>query len=252
MIISNQSEVQFDYTLPDGTVHTETRESNIVTTEILTYAFTKVKTSDKTFLQEGEMANQTVTLTNNSQNNITNMFFTDNLAGGGVYVPGSVVVNGTAQPTYDLVTGFNIGDLAPSEVSTVSYMIQANNPKTDDTITNYGNINYNSLGREFNENSNTVELAVVSNRISIVKAVDKAVAVKGENLHYTSTITNTGSLPKTNLVFTDNIPTGTTFVANSVKINGVSQPGFNPQTGFALADLAVGANTIVEFDVTVN
>lgn len=252
MIIPNQSETQFDYTLPDGSTHTETRESNIVTTEILTYSFTKVKTSDKTYLQEGEIATQTVTLTNNSQINITNMFFKDVLGGGGTYVPGSVVVNGIPQPTFDLVAGFNIGDLAPNAVTTISYKIQANNPLTEPLITNYGNINYTALERELNENSNTVELVVVSNRLTIVKAVDKAVAVKGETLHYTSTITNTGTLPKTNLVFTDSIPVGTTFVAGSVKIDTISQPGANPQTGFALPNLAVGQSTVVEFDVTVN
>lgn len=67
-----------------------------------------------------------------------------------------------------------------------------------------------------------------------------------------STITNTGTLLKTNLVFTDVIPTGTTFVANSVKIDGIFQPGSNPAVGFALSNLAVGASTVVEFDVTVN
>ncbi len=252
MIIPNKSETQYDFTLPDGTVHTETKESNTVTTEILTYAFTKVKTSDKMFLQEGEIANHTVTLTNNSQHNVSNMFFTDNLAGGGTYVPGSVIVNGTAQPTYDLVTGFALDDLASGEFATVQYQIQANNPMTENTITNNGNLDYTVLGRNFNEDSNTIELAVVSNRLTIVKAVDKAVAVQGENLHYTSTITNTGTLPKTNLSFNDDIPAGTTFVLNSVKINGVAQPGLNPQTGFAIPDLAVGQNTVVEFDVTVN
>lgn len=50
----------------------------------------------------------------------------------------------------------------------------------------------------------------------------------------------------------NDFPTGTTFVANSVKIDGISQPGSNPAVGFALPNLAVGASTVVEFDVTVN
>lgn len=75
MIIPNQSDTRFTYTLPDGSTQTETRESNIVTTEILTYSFTKVKTSNKTFLQEGDVATQTVTLSNASLINVTNVFF---------------------------------------------------------------------------------------------------------------------------------------------------------------------------------
>ncbi|MDE6372424.1 MAG: DUF11 domain-containing protein, partial [Clostridia bacterium] len=85
-----------------------------------------------------------------------------------------------------------------------------------------------------------------------VKSVDKAYAVKGDNLHYTSVITNTGTLEKTDLVFSDPIPAGTTFVPGSVKINNVAYPTYNPQTGFDLPDLAVGNAVTVEFDVTVN
>lgn len=252
MIITNQSETQFDYTLPDQTTHTETRESNIVDTEILTYSFTKVKTSNHNFLQEGEIATQTVTLTNNSPIMLYNIFFTDTLSGGGTYVEGSVVVGGTPQPTYDLVTGFNVGNLVPGGSVTISYQIKANNPMTNVLITNYATVSYTADGRNLNENSNIVEIAVVSNRLTIVKTVDKAVAIVGEKLHYTSTIANSGTLPKTNLIFTDDIPVGTTFVENSVKINGATQNGLNPNNGFALPNLAVGEIVVVEFDVTVN
>lgn len=47
-------------------------------------------------------------------------------------------------------------------------------------------------------------------------------------------------------------PAGTTFTAGSVKIDGVAQPAYNPQTGFDLLDLPVGDSVTVEFDVTVN
>lgn len=95
-------------------------------------------------------------------------------------------------------------------------------------------------------------MQIISNRITNVKSVDKAFAVKGDILHYTSVITNTGSLLKSDLVFSDPIPAGTAFVAGSVKINGVSYPAYNPQTGFALPDLAVGDAVTVEFDVEVS
>ena len=252
MTISNQSEVQFDFTLPDGTTVTETRASNIVTTEILTYSFTKVKSSNKTFLQEGEMATQTVVLTNNSLLNLSNLFFSDTMTTGATHVVDSVVVNGISQPTYDVVTGFNLADLAPNGVATINYDVIADNPMTSTPVDNYATINYTAENRDLTENTNTISLVVVSNRLSIVKVVDKSVALRGENLHYTSTITNTGTLLKTNLIFTDPMPTGTTFVAGSVRIDGVAQPTYNPATGFPLADLAVGASTIVEFDVTVN
>ena len=251
MTILNQSQTEFSYTLPDGTVQTETIPSNIVNTEVITDTFLKVKSSDRSFLQEGETATQTVTLTNNSLFYISSIFFKDILSAGASYVPGSVVVNGVAQPSYDLAAGFNVGDLPIGSISTIIYQIIADNPLTQNPVTNYGNVNYNAGGSNFTENTNLITLPVVSNRLTVVKAVDKAVAIVGDNLHYTSTITNTGTLLKTNLTFTDTIPTGTNFVANSVRINGVAQAGLNPNTGFALPDLAVGASVIVEFDVVV-
>lgn len=96
MTITNQSSVQYSYTLPDGEVQTETKQSNVVTTEILTYSFTKVKSSNKTFLQEGETATQSVVLTNNSLYNLSNIFFSDTMFNGASHVKGSVVVNGVS------------------------------------------------------------------------------------------------------------------------------------------------------------
>ncbi len=243
--------------MPDGSTLAASVDSNIVTTEILTYSIPKVKSSDKTFLQEGETARQTVTITNNSQVALYNLFFKDTLSQGASYVAGSVAVNGVSQPSYDLVAGFPLPDLAVGQAISVSYTIRANDPMTVSPVTNFATLAYtvNDPARgpvNFSEDTNTISLPVVSNRITVVKSVDKTVAAKGDNLHYTSVITNTGTLNKINLVFTDQIPVGTTFVAGSVRINGVSYPSYNPQNGFALPDIAPGAAVNVEFDVTVN
>ena len=124
-------------------------------------------------------------------------------------------------------------------------------------IQNQSNVSFNYVlpdGRiiAVEVDSNIVTTETLTQALTNVKSVDKAYAVKGDTLHYTSVITNTGSLLKSDLVFTDPIPAGTTFVAGSVKINGVSYPAYNPQTGFALPDLAVAYAVKVEFDVTVN
>ncbi|MDE7086559.1 MAG: DUF11 domain-containing protein [Clostridia bacterium] len=257
MIIPNQSNIAFNYVLPDGQTIAAELDSNIVTTEILTYSVPKVKSSDKTFMQEGETAEQTVVITNNSQTQLFNMVFTDNMSSGATYVAGSVTVNGVSQPTYDPVAGFPLPPLNPGQAVTVTYTIQANNPVTQTPVTNYATLNYTvddplRSDVNFSENTNTVSIEIISNRLTVVKSVDKAYAVKGDTLHYTTVITNTGTLLKSDLVFTDPIPAGTTFVAGSVKIDGVSYPAYNPQTGFALSDLAVGQSVTVEFDVTVN
>lgn len=256
MIIPNQSNITFNYILPDGQTIAAELDSNIVNTEILTYSVPKVKSGDKIFIQEGETSRRTVVITNNSHTQLFNMFFKDTMSGGATYVAGSVTVNGVSQPAYDPAAGFALPSLNVGQAVTVTYDIKANNPMTQTPVTDCATLNYTvddpARGNvNFSENTNEISVQIISNRLTNVKSVDKAYAIKGDNLHYTSVITNTGSLLKSNLVFTDPIPAGTTFVAGSVKINGTTYPSYNPATGFTLPDLAVSQSVTVEFDVTV-
>ncbi|MDE6691270.1 MAG: DUF11 domain-containing protein, partial [Clostridia bacterium] len=101
-------------------------------------------------------------------------------------------------------------------------------------------------------NSNPAAVYIIVRQVTNVKSVDKSFAVKGDILIYTSVITNTGSVPVTNVVFTDEIPAGTTFVNGSVYIDGVNYPANNPQTGFFAANLTPQASVTVTFQVQVN
>lgn len=257
MIIPNQSNISFNYVLPDGQTIAAELDSNIVNTEILTYSVPKIKSADKTFMQEGETAQHTVVITNNSQTQLFDLIFKDGMSGGATYVAGSVTINGVSQPTYDPVAGFPLPALNAGQAVTVGYTILANNPVTQTPVTDFATLDYtvNDPARgnvDFSENTNTVSVDIISNRMTVVKSVDKSYAVVGDKLHYTTVITNTGTLLKSDLVFTDPVPAGTGFVAGSVKINGAAYPAYDPQTGFPLPDLPVGASVTVEFDVTVN
>lgn len=113
MIIPNQSNIAFNYVLPGGQTIAAELDSNVVTTEILTYSVPKIKSGDKIFLQEGETSQHTVVITNNSQTQLFNMVFKDAMSSGASYVAGSVLVNGISQPTYDPVAGFNLPAINP-------------------------------------------------------------------------------------------------------------------------------------------
>lgn len=257
MIIPNQSNITFNYVLPDGQTIAAELDSNTVNTEILTYSVTKVKSADKTFMQEGETAQHTVVITNNSQTQLFDLVFKDAMSGGASYVAGSVTVNGVSQPTYDPAAGFPLPDLNAGQSVTVGYTIRANDPLTQTPVTDFATLDYTvddplRGNVDFSENTNTVSIEITSNRITVVKSVDKSFAAKGDNLHYATVITNTGTLLKNDIVFTDPIPAGTTFVTGSVKIDGAAYPAYDPQTGFALPDLAAEQSATVEFDVTVN
>ncbi len=54
------------------------------------------------------------------------------------------------------------------------------------------------------------------------------------------------------MVFKDPIPYGTTFVANSVKVNGIGYSVYNHEIGFAIRSLEPNEFITIEFDARVN
>ncbi len=87
--------------------------------------------------------------------------------------------------------------------------------------------------------------------LTVTKTVDKSTAIVGDILNYESTLNNTGRLTLTDIIFTDDIPTGTQFVENSVYIDGVNYPGYNPETGFNVGTLLPNASRVISFQVEV-
>ncbi|HEY0074289.1 MAG TPA: SdrD B-like domain-containing protein [Abditibacteriaceae bacterium] len=86
-----------------------------------------------------------------------------------------------------------------------------------------------------------------------IKTVDKPVTFVGDVLTYTINVTNeTGTAEALNVILTDVAPTGTSFVAGSLSIDGVTQPTANPATGINLGTILKGSSKRVRFQVRVN
>lgn len=105
--------------------------------------------------------------------------------------------------------------------------------------------------------SNTVISNIESAQIipedgGFVKSVDKAYSDIADILTYTINLKNTGNTMATNILLTDTIPNGTSLVANSVTLNGASQPGVNIQNGLAIGTLLPNQVAQVTFKVNVN
>ncbi|GMQ62828.1 DUF6923 family protein [Vallitalea maricola] len=88
--------------------------------------------------------------------------------------------------------------------------------------------------------------------MSVVKSVDITSTVLGDTLTYTIVITNNSTTTSTtNVVFTDPIPNGTTYVPGSATVNGLPAVG-TPDTGITIGTLAPGASATVQFQVDIS
>ncbi|MBQ0017145.1 MAG: DUF11 domain-containing protein [Clostridiales bacterium] len=254
MKITNQSNLASKITLPDDTEQEVSTDSNISETENMTTSFLKVKSSAKEFAQPKEEVEQTITLTNNSEYDITDISIVDTLSTGATFKEGSVYIDDVSYPDYDIITGFTL----PSDITTTSsieirYTIVVDETPAVDSITNTAEITYSvNEAVDLVENTNTVQIALVNNVITITKTSNASAVISGQTLTFQNVIKNEGNTKNTNLVFKDPIPEGTTFVSGSVKIDGTTYADYNPETGFSLPDLDPQDTITILFDVLIS
>lgn len=212
------------------------------------------KSADKTFANVGEEITYTLTLENTGAVDALNVTVSDLLPPETALVDGSVTVDGTpyagALPV--VIPAISAGQQVIITFKAVANAIPAVNPVFNIARADYGFFPFAGYPATGFSNSNPVAVYIIARAMTNVKSVDKAFAVKGDILTYTSVIKNTGTNPVTDVIFKDEIPVGTTFVNGSVFIDGVNYPAYNPQAGFFAANLTPQASVTVTFKVKVN
>ncbi|MGL4850379.1 MAG: DUF7507 domain-containing protein [Clostridium sp.] len=213
----------------------------------------------------GDVVTYTITLLNSGNVPATNVVVKDTIPECTSLVNGSVLVNGT--PSTDTPgTGINVGTINPGNTAIVKYSVKVMCLKTPPPaeLVNTATVNYDfttdpSLPKTTvttGTNTSTIPVSTASfgknnGQDGLVKSVDKAFADRGDTLTYTINLINTGNVTATNVVFKDTIPTDTSFVVNSVTVDGVAQSGVNPQNGVSLGSILAGGSKEVKFNVLV-
>ncbi len=124
-------------------------------------------------------------------------------------------------------------------------------------ISNQSNVTYNAVepdkpGVPGRLASNTVNTEVLSDAITKVMSTDKTFAKEGDTVHETITVTNNSSTVLAPVyIMNPKPPQGASYVAGSVKVNGVALPNANPVTGFSLPNLNPGETVTVEYDMQI-
>ncbi|MDE6869952.1 MAG: DUF11 domain-containing protein, partial [Clostridia bacterium] len=208
---------------------------------------TVTKSADKTYADVGEEITYTLEIKNIGSVDAVNSTVNDMLPPETALVANSVTVDGVP---YASALPVVIPTITPNQTVTVSFKVTVNSLPAVNPIFNIARVDYQFFpftgypATSFS-NSNPVAVYIISRQMTNVKSVDKAFALKGDILTYTSVVKNTGSVPVTDVMFKDEIPAGTTFVNGSVTIDGVSYPAYNPETGFFVANLTPQASATI-------
>ncbi|WP_260510227.1 DUF7507 domain-containing protein [Paenibacillus typhae] len=250
-VLNNQSSVSFT----SGAL-ANVAFSNIVTTPVYQPIVAAVKSSNVTNATVGDTITYTVTV-NNSGNYPATGTLTDTIPAGTVLVANSVLINGLPVPGSDPATGVPLGTIAAGATLTVTFSVLIDTLPPSQQLSNQAVISLAFTlpdGRTFNRtaSSNINLISVSSPNVAVVKSTSVIDAVIGDTVPYTVVVTNNGIAPINNVVLSDPIPSGASFVTGSVIVDGTPVPGASPANGIAIGTIAPGASATVTFNILVN
>ncbi|MEC2502248.1 cell surface protein, partial [Bacillus cereus] len=256
--INNIAVIHYEYRPEPSTPPiSETTSSNATNIQFIDAILIATKSANTVLATIDETIEYTVFIQNNGSATTNSIFFTDTIADGTVFIPGSVIVNNTVLPAADPNIGFSIPNVAAGQMTTITFQVSVTNLPTVNPTPNTANIVYDFIFNpdfapiQKSTTSNTTFVQINDADIVSLKTVDLTSVTIGDILTYTTTLTNTGNTDATAVVFTDNIPDGTTFIDGSVLVNNIPQLNANPSVGILVGTIAPNISIPVTFSVTV-
>ncbi|MGM2833284.1 DUF7507 domain-containing protein, partial [Bacillus cereus group sp. Bce025] len=256
--VVNGASIHYQFmTGPNLPLVSRSTTSNPVSTQINSGEIALVKSVDKTFATIGDTISYTITLSNPGNVTLQNIIFTDTLPDGTTFISGTLTNDSGTQQIGNPSNGIQIGNINPNGTAVITLNVLVTNIPSINPISNFSSVQFAHVvdpsqpAVTQTNVSNAVSTTINSAILTTQKSVDKSIISVGDTITYTTTITNTGNTTATNITFTSAIPANTTFIPNSVKINGVQQSGAQPALGVTIPNIAPGETVTVTFQVNV-
>jgi len=251
--ITNQASATFSYTLPDGRTLGGSITSNALNIQVSAPNVSVVKTTPVMDAVVGDTIVYEMVVSNNGIDPVNNIVITDPISPATTFVTGSVLVDGVTRALANPALGIALGTLAPGASVAVSYAVRVNSLPTPPQVSSQSSVSFTSGVFSGAAYSNTVITPIYQPIVALTKTASTSNATIGDTIIYSFTINNSGNLGA-NLTLTDNIPDGAVLLPNSVLIDGVPQPGANPESGIVVGTIPPGGsvNVTVTLEVTVD
>ncbi|MGL5151736.1 MAG: DUF6923 family protein [Clostridium sp.] len=257
----NNGSFTYNYTDTSTSIlYNGTANSTSASTTIVDLTITSVKTVDIVNAMVNDILTYTIVFTGTGNVTTSNLTFIDTIPNGTQYVAGSLKqdganISGTPNPPGVTLTN----QISGGEVSTVTFQVKVVSIPTPNPIPNIQTLGYSytsdpttSTVKSKSESSNTVLTAVNDPLMSSSKSLNKDFAQLGDTITYTIVLTNAGSVSSDNVILRDTIPNFTTFVTDSLKINGAVQTGvIVDENGVSIPTINASTTTTITFDVVI-
>ena len=229
--ITDQAIVAYSYQpSPDSPVISTSVPSNIVKIPIYTPIITVVKSGEPSPAILGNPVTYTIQVSNTG-NIAANVTATDNIPAGSTFVAGSVTLNGTSVPSANPVIGVPVVALAAETSATITFEVLVTQLPPGGVLIDQAEAAYTFQppdGRIISGSSvsNEVDIPVLDPAVDpvvvVAKSANPASGIVGDVITYNVVVNNNSIAGILNTSVTDTIPAGSSFVAGSVTVNGVS------------------------------
>ncbi len=213
------------------------------------------KTADRESVASGDRIRYTITFRNMSDREMYNVKITDN---GSRYLnPIATTIMPAPRPGESLESGITIGRVPANSERTLTYTAVVTEDAAEDIVNRaFADFSFRGAdGREQTASTHITSLTVpLENQgITVTKTADKSyITSRGETVTFTITVHNNSSRVLHDLVVSDKLPNGMSYVEKSTSIGNNPDIHADPADAIYIVTLTASADAVVRFSAKVN
>lgn len=213
------------------------------------------KTADKETVNPGDMIKYTVTFKNMSGREMYNVKITDSISD---YLnPIATTIVPAPQAGESLESGISIGRVPAGSQKTLTFSARVTQDAADD-IVNRAFADFSFRDADGNQQTASTHITSIttpleSRKLHVEKTADKSfITSNGEEITFTIRVHNNTPRVLGDVVVTDNLPDGLSYVEGTTSINGDNPIDSDPAGGIYIGAMDTGSEAVVSFKAKVN